>query len=310
MIRSVLVPLDNSPFSEHALPLAAGVARRAGAKLQIAHVHELPADDYALMVRSERLEAQVKRMDRAYLDGVVRRLKNSGTTAEPVLLEGATAEALNLHAAAADVDLVVMATHGRGAMGRFWFGSVADELTRHLPVPVLLIRPTDAPIDLTSLPAVNRILVPLDGSPLAEAILEPATALGVLTNAEFVLVRIVKPVVHPAYYPEFMTIEEGVAALEDEINALQKQATDEATRYLEAVAGRLRTSGLRVQTAVVVEEDVAGAVLKQARIAGADLLALATHGRGGLARLFRGSVAEKLVRTGSLPVLVYRPKVK
>jgi nucleotide-binding universal stress UspA family protein len=304
MLRSILVPLDNSPFAEQALPLAASIARRADAVLQVAHVHETPPDDYVFLTDGGMLGARVKEYDAAYLDGVVKRLTNAGVKAEPVLLEGPPASALTVYAAAAGVGLAVLATHGRGALGRFWFGSIADDLTRHLPMPVLLVRPSDGAADLAPAPAFKRILAALDGSALAEQILEPALALGALTDAEYVLFRAVKPVVHPLYYPEVATL--GV--LVDEVAAVQGRATDAARAYLNDVADRLRARGLRVQTHVAVEEDPGAAILREARARSADLIALATHGRGGLARLFRGSVADKVVRAGSTPVLVYRPK--
>ena len=73
-----------------------------------------------------------------------------------------------------------MATHGRGALGRFWLGSVADEMLRHVNVPLLLVRPDEEAVDLAHEPALGRVVVALDGTPLAEQILEPAVALAAL----------------------------------------------------------------------------------------------------------------------------------
>jgi nucleotide-binding universal stress UspA family protein len=81
----------------------------------------------------------------------------------------------------------------------------------------------------------------------------------------------------------------------------------EDEEYLNGVAARLQRQGLRVRTRVLVARDAAEAVLKEAAARTSGLIALATHGRGGLSRLLLGSVAGKLVRAAALPLLVYRP---
>src|SRR5262249_29599904 len=143
MYRSVLVPLDGSTLGEQALPLALSIARRAGATLHVVHVHSPLAEYYvegAVVAIGPSLEAHLKESRRAYLDGVVRRLADvSPVTVTPVLLEGHVAESIRVCAKSMSVDLVVMTTHGRGPLGRFWLGSVADALVRELPMPLLLV---------------------------------------------------------------------------------------------------------------------------------------------------------------------------
>jgi nucleotide-binding universal stress UspA family protein len=309
LIRTILVPLDNSKFGEHALPLALELARRAGATLQLAHVHEIPADDYTIGSLLGRLEEEIKADDRAYLDKLLARVgKFSPVKTTPVLLDGDTAEAIRDHVHENGIDLVVMTTHGRGALGRFWFGSIADELVRSLNVPLLLVRPHDEDVNFTAIPTLNEVLIPLDGSTLAEQAIEPAVAVGTLCDAAYTLVRVVKPVVRFTYYPEAATLNEAAGKLLDEIAAHQKEECEAARAYLEKVAQPLRDRSLRVQTRVLVEEEPAAGIVKEARLSFADLVAVATHGRGGLSRLLLGSVADKLVRGSGLPVLVCRPK--
>src|SRR5438067_676921 len=92
-------------------------------------------------------------------------------------------------------DLVVMTTHGRGPLGRLWLGSVADALVRDLAMPLLLVRPQETAPDFKREPLLKHLLLPLDGSPLAEQMLEPAVALGTLMEADYTLLRVIKPVV-------------------------------------------------------------------------------------------------------------------
>src|SRR5207247_1387570 len=93
------------------------------------------------------------------------------------------------------IDLAVMATHGRGALGRFWLGSVADEMLRHVNVPLLLVRPAEGAADLSHEPPLGRAIVALDGTPLAEQVLEPATSLAALMpDACVTLMQAIHPV--------------------------------------------------------------------------------------------------------------------
>jgi nucleotide-binding universal stress UspA family protein len=205
------------------------------------------------------------------------------------------------------VDLVVMTTHGRGALGRIWLGSVADQLIRDMPMPMLLVRPEDAAPNLGREAVLNHLLVPLDGSPFAEQILESAVALGSLMDADYTLTRVIKPPCPGGY--DFHGSSFGLEAqmLLDQIDRAQEQLRKEAEDYLHGVAERLRERSLRVHTRVEVEEHPAAAILKSATAPAIDLVALETHGRRGLSRLFLGSVADKVIRAASLPVLVHRP---
>jgi nucleotide-binding universal stress UspA family protein len=302
MFRSILVPLDGSAFGEQALPLALSIARRAGAELHLLHVHQPVVVAFAegpLLV-GDQLDQEIRQRQQAYLDAVLRRLAAvSPVTARPVLLEGEVVPSLRGLVASAGVDLIVMTTHGRGPLARFWLGSVADELVRHLTVPVLLVRPREGKSPAAAEPP-RHFLVPLDGSPLAERILEPAAKLAGLLGADCTLLRVVQPVYYLA--PELGGFG-GVGPDPKLLRDLQA----EAEAYLGAVAARLRQQGWPAQTEVRLQPHVPRAVLETAEARGCDLIALATHGRGGLGRALRGSVADKVIRGGVLPVLVYRP---
>ncbi|HYB74474.1 MAG TPA: universal stress protein [Candidatus Sulfotelmatobacter sp.] len=129
----------------------------------------------------------------------------------------------------------------------------------------------------------RRILVPLDGSALAEAVLPQAMELARLHGAEVVLLRVESA-------PDY-----AVA-----------QAAEEAQHYLGDVAASLREARVRVSTMVVLSGDTAGEILVQAELTAADLILMSTHGRSGVGRWMLGSVAEKVLRAAVTPVLLVR----
>jgi nucleotide-binding universal stress UspA family protein len=296
--RSILVPVDGNPFAEHALPLALGIARRAGASVQVVHVHSPLESAYqpGELYSGTSLDAFLKQRQQAYLEGLVRRLAK--VTAVPVrslLLEGRdTADSL-LESARAGADLVVMATHGRGAVRRFLLGGLSDVLMRRLSIPMLFTRGYNSPADLTGDPLMRHLLIALNGSESAERVLNPALALGALWEADHTLLRIVPPSVnYLGGYPAAQPL------------ALQQQA--EARSYLRSVARRFGTRTPKIRPRIVVDDRSTGkAILSFAKAHDADVIALATRGRGWLARLIQSSVADHVVRHSSVPVLVFRP---
>jgi nucleotide-binding universal stress UspA family protein len=304
MFRSLLVPLDGSAFAEHALPFALSIARRAGAALNIARVHVplafVSAD--GMTPFDLTLDQQVIEGEREYLGAAVKRLASSSVPVTSTFLEGpAAAEALNAHAATTKPDLIVMTTHGRGPLSRLWLGSVADELLRRATGPLLLVRPQEAAPDLASEPVLRHLLIPLDGSPLAEQVLEPALELGKLMEADYTLVRI--------YYPLEQIGMESYALGVGLVPPVEKLRT-EAERYLDRMAQRLHQQGYRVRTQAVLGAQPASAILDQVEQLGVDGIALETHGRGGITRLLLGSVADKVLRGASVPLLVHRSAEK
>jgi nucleotide-binding universal stress UspA family protein len=314
MFRTLVVPLDGSPFAEQALPVAVGIARRSGAAVRLVHVLPPVPSIYgeAALFLEDDVEARFRERrqaeQQAYLDRVAGRVREripgKVTTA---LGEGEVADLLLAEATRSAADLVVMTTHGRGPLGRFWLGSVADELVRRLPVPLLLARPQDLPGAAPEEVAFRHILLTLDGTPLAERMVEPAVALGALSDAEFTLLRVIRPVPVVGVPAAGGSMGEELAGLLGRVEQIQEQLRQEAATYLEGVAGRLRARGLRVQTRVAVDEQPGAAVVREAADPSVDLVALATHGRRGVSRLLLGSVADKVIRGAARPVLAFHP---
>jgi nucleotide-binding universal stress UspA family protein len=308
MFRSILVPLDGSGFAEQAVPLAQEIARRSSASLTLARVHLTVTPGFAQGVQfyDDNLDNTVRDQDLAYVQEVARRLAAKEMPVRGVLLEGPVSEGICEQAQSAHADLVVLSTHGRGPLARFWLGSVADELIRKLPMPTLAMHPREEAAPRAAV--FRHILIPLDGSLLAEEILEPATALGTLGDAEYTLMRCIAPtIIGGATFPDMggMLVDDRLLRRLEEAHA---EASREAEIYLQRLAERLRERGLRVRTRVLDSEQPALAVLAQARELNADLIALATHGRGGLNRLLLGSVADKVLRGASAPVLLVHPQ--
>lgn len=301
MFRSVLVPLDGSHFAERALPLAASIARATRARLRLVLVHQSPSApaDRTTARLATSLDLMMRKAERDYLRTRVRELREgSGGQVVGVTLAGPVVATLLRYVNEIGADLVVMTTHGRGGIQRAWLGSSADQLLRSLEIPLILVRPAE---NESAAPAVAaEILVALDGSRLAEGVIEPAAALGAALGVPLSLLQVVLPVAAMG--------EAALALPSRHDEALTAMRRDEAKDYLTGVAERLRDQGLTAGSAVVVGAPVADTILEIARSRSVAMLAIATHGRGGLRRLILGSVADKLVRGTEQPVLVVRPR--
>lgn len=294
MFKKILVTLDGSSFSEWALSYAAGLSRRTGASVELTSVHE-PIPSFAY----DEWEAAAFEWTEEYLARARTRL------AEQLQVDvtawvgtGQVVESLLDRANATGSDLIVTATHGRGAITRAWLGSVADGLLRHAPQPVLLVRPEkgDPPPEE---PSFENILLPLDGSDFSESALDLATGMAKLHGGVVHLLRVVAYPIEIAspYLPHTVQMNQEVV----------EEAKVAAAQYLERVAEGVRAQGVRAETHVVVDSQAGAAICAQCTDLDTDLVVMATHGRGGLKRALLGSTADKVIRSAHTPVLVRRP---
>jgi nucleotide-binding universal stress UspA family protein len=302
MYRTMVVLLDGSSFSEHALPLAQALARRAKARLHLVQVFDPPMPPpYAQTIQAyeTHIEPELKKRANLYLRDLQERAWSAGVDDVTVaLLDGCIGEAIEKELGAAKADLVVMTTHGRGALSRFFLGSVADRLVRQSPVPLLLLRPHEGEAVPADLP--RRLLIPLDGSLLAEQIMPAALTLAGLLNAECTLLRVV-PWLGPAdTQDDWAGLPPDGRRWLEKLRELHEEEMQQAREYLEKLGRH------QLATRVVSAGQPAQAILDEA--GNGALIALATHGRHGLPRLFLGSVADKVIRSASGPILVYRPR--
>lgn len=311
MFRSILVPLDGTPFGEHALPAALAIARRTGAALHLVHVR-LPstawnaAEVISGVVVGTGQEVQVER-GRAYTDATLAQIRRlGGTEVDARVLEGPVAHTLAETARDAAVDLVVMSTHAHTGVSRLWHHGIADHLTRHLEIPILLVRGGEtAPVPGRE-PRIRHVVLPLEGSAYSEQVLAHAVAVGHPFGARYTLLRVVHTPLASGY---------TLMGQETHVNeARLRRLEEEAESYLHTVAERLRADGLPVETRVLAAEDPADAILAFAGAApggerdprsDVGLIAMETHGLGGVAHLLRGSVVERVVHGSPVPVLVH-----
>ncbi|TVP75909.1 MAG: universal stress protein [Gemmatimonadales bacterium] len=325
MPKRILVPLDGSKTALTALPPALALAERDGARIFLATAaHTLPPVTVKDGSGAGRQPAggwfeEERKRARTYLAELREEIGETSVEIEVRILSGRAVGALSHAAEELEVDLIVMTSHGRGRLERLWIGSVADGLIREGPCPILLWRPgwdqvsgPDAPLpdpdqlpeaaaDLASRPAFRKILIPLDGSGLSESILPHVRTLAEPGATGLHLVSVVPPAprLPSAYLPDEVKREES-----------RREQTEELRRYLESRADTLRSEGFTVDIGIVQDEPPAEGILARRRAVGADLVALSTRGQGGVARLVTGSVADKVIRAGQVPVLVHRPRME
>lgn len=292
MYRTILVPLDGSVFGERALPMARTLAQAMQAQVVL-----MSAASAAVFPGTDATEAQCQavRETRAYLETLVPGLTEQGLQVEIAVPYGDAAEAILVEIGLHRADLVVMCTQGRSGLGRWIYGSVAEQVLARSPVPVLLVRASGETPWLGPGPEQSALLVPLDGSAFAEMALPHAAALARTFGGTILLVRAIAPPMALYSYP-------GVRLAQDSLN----EESREAESYLEEVAERLRGDRLAVTT--VVREGWPAEVITNPGVNPSPrLVVMATHGRTGVERLLLGSVALEVVRRGSLPVLLIRP---
>jgi nucleotide-binding universal stress UspA family protein len=287
MQSTILVPLDGSPLAEHALPYAERLARATSARLILCRALS------ATKLQPAEIVAAVDEAH-AYVRGVADQLASRGRIVETTIPWGEPADEILEQVRSARADLVVMATHGRSGLGRWLYGSVADEVLRRASVPIFLVPPgSDEPWSDDRAP---RILIPLDGSQLGEAALGPARAWATQLGSEIVLVQVIP---FPPY-SSFGDSSGNVVALDPEPDLAAAQ------RYLSELAERLRSTVKQVRVRAELGEPSV-AIARIAADEKAKLIVMATHGRSGLARLVLGSVATGTLRRANVPLLLVRP---
>jgi nucleotide-binding universal stress UspA family protein len=304
MMRTIMVPLDGSAFAEQALPLAMTLARRSRARLHLTLVRAALPDPSAATAPEEYLAKTAAQIEAGVPEGVTHSVlahEQDGLTYPPPP-PASVADVLVRYVSEHDVDLVLMTTHGRGGIGRAWLGSTADALVRAAPKPVLLVRPEDEEFTIAhdADHGINHVVIPLDGSDAAERAMPFAREIGSIFGARYTLVRVVSPL---TYYdsPEWIGPDPAV-----QLTPLNREA---AARYLDEAANRLRESDMQVDTALIEAVSPADAIVRYAEAHGADLIVLSSSGAGGIRRLLLGSVADKIVRSADMPVVVCNTRV-
>jgi nucleotide-binding universal stress UspA family protein len=307
MFRTVVVPLDGSPLAEHAIATATMLAERAGAEVVLVRAHQLLLHDLGDQLA---LEQAMREEAQDYLDRTAAGIRGEiGLTPRTSLLDGPPAHAICEFVHGLKDPLLVMSTHGRTGFSRAWMGSVADGVVRNSSAPVLMLRPEQAPDGmLEPLGVFHRMLVPVDGSGHSEQIVPHALALAELTEAQVLLLEVVKPVFTPAFMPA-LEIAGTFAPPDEYAFEATEPLVERAASYVSALATRLRRqhATLDIETEVRTDASPAAVIIETAKAQGADVVAMTTHGRG-MSRLVVGSVADKVLRGGPRALLVVRPE--
>jgi nucleotide-binding universal stress UspA family protein len=308
MLQRILVPLDGSVRAEYALPVAARLAHATGGTLILLQVYQVMPSEFVLSDYTAEAAPAT-----AYLAQVAARPELAGITVERITLAGAVARTILDAVLEYQADMLVLCSHGRSGPTRWALGSVAEKVARHAPIPVLVLRkPHDVFLgQRTGTGRPLRALVALDGSSFAEAALAPAVqmilALAAPATGALHFVRVVQLSMNTnqEHYEQVTPL--------DSADGVQEQALREAHDYLRAVAERVRTGDLagrklQVTWSVAVAEDVAATLVQLAEErADTVLFALASHGRGGLQRWALGSVAERVLESTRIALLIVRP---
>lgn len=298
--RTILVPLDGSEFAERALAPALALAIRAGGTIHLVSAVSTfpifqPSDPNRDQAPGWFAEEGVR--TQAYLEKVRARIMADapGQAVEIHALAGRPAARILQAIKDLDAELVVMSTHGRGALGRIWVGSVADRVMREASCPVLLIPSGDRVEFSTS------ILVPMDGSEGAEAALDEAERLARLWEGRLTLATVI---------PRPQSVAVPYLDLSAETERMRMDREEEMRTYLDKVAAPLQEGGLRVDTMTSRADEVAPGLVRLAEQSRSGLVVMGTQGRGGVARLFLGSVASRMVRSSPIPVLLVPPRIQ
>jgi nucleotide-binding universal stress UspA family protein len=296
MFTRLLVPLDGSTLAESSLPAAVEVGRRLGAQIILYHALERGAP---ATVHGERHLTDPAEAER-YLGGVAGWFAGQGLTAAPRVDASADDVATRIAAAASreSADLIVLCTHGSGGLRGLLFGRVAQQVLQRGTVPVLLVPPSGAGRE-QGFPC-RLILVPLDGSGMAEAAVPAAAALAGAFGAEVVLAMVVPTV-------DTISGERAAATrlMPTAAAALLDAEAAEGGEYLQAMVQKLSAQARQARAAVERGEPVR-TLLSVAASREADLIVIATHGRSGVGAVWAGSVAQRIIAQSPRPVLLVR----
>jgi nucleotide-binding universal stress UspA family protein len=298
MFERILVPLDGYPLSEAMLPHVKVLAKGLGSQVTLLHaVEPVPLDyvDPELESYAAKASQFAHPLAESYLERMAQELTREGVKAGIKLIQGKAPEGILAYAVREDAGLVAMSTHSRSGPAQWILGSTADRILRSGERPVLLVRPCHDGVKGTALARLSSIVVPLDGSPTAEAILPFVQELARAMELKITLLHVINVET---------TVRFGEMNADTKLmpNEVLQRAAVLASDYLADVANRPELRGLCVQSEVLGGSP-ADRVVDFARETPDCLVAMTTHGRSGFRRWIVGSVADRVVRYTGEPVL-------
>jgi nucleotide-binding universal stress UspA family protein len=237
-----------------------------------------------------------------YLEKTASSLKSSGVTISCEAHESNPADQIINQAETDSNTLIAMVTHGRSGLGRWVLGSVTDKVLHGASNPLLITNTQEegqAPTEAT----LENLVVPLDGSALADKVLPHLTALASAMGLNVILVRVTASADEYYFYVD---ISSAAGINTDRFYAYAQEAEVPAARYLSQVKENLLKNGVKSVKERVVSGNSAISILDLVQETPNCLVALTTHGRSGVERWILGSVTDRLVRHSGQPVLVIR----
>ncbi len=286
MFDSILVALDGSEVAESVLPYLQDLAPRFDSELHI----------FGVCIEPER---GLARLIKIYLERIASDLQEQKIKAKAVLFHGSPPDEILEYAEKNKIGLIAMTTHGRGGFTRWLLGSTAEKVIQETTSPVLLVRsrrPSEA--EVLERVAFSRILVPLDGSRIGEAALPCVKALASKIKSSVTLLHIGSPIYEALH--ELQQEYKGPLPAE-----MVEDIMAASGSYLVGVGQAMGKKGFEVDWEVLTG-DPAEKILEYASERNFDLIAMSSHGRGGIARWVLGSVADKVIRNSEAPVLIVR----
>ncbi|HST08280.1 MAG TPA: universal stress protein [Gemmatimonadaceae bacterium] len=301
MYNTIMVPTDGSGFDREAILVALRLAERFDARVRLVRVLSMGAyfgmaanpEGVIITPEAMRAEQDLAQGELYALAAECRSLSKVDVSAD--VEQGPIADILAGYAKRYEVDLIIISSHGRRGIARLSLGSVTDSLIRGTTIPVLVVKPRASYLTPEATKEFHHIIAPLDGSELAEQILERILPIAKLEDAEITLLHVLTP------------SEDAYENDESRKLPWWEKRVASAQAYLSRRAAEIRRRGVDATIDVVVGEKVSDAITSYARHEGADLIAIATHGRGGLARVVRGSVADGVTKSAMSSVLVFHP---
>ena len=301
MYRKIMVPTDGSGFDRKAILVALRVAERCEGKILLVRV--LTAGAYLGIEAASDGKVSANTLGPSRMAALTelnalaaecRKISNAEVSVE--LEEGPAADVLATYAKRNEIDLIVISSHGRRGIARLSLGSVTDSLIRSTTIPVLVVKPNPSYLAPDASQEFHRIIVPLDGSSRAERILSVIVPLARLESAEVTLLHVLAP------------LEDRYEDGDTRSLPWWKKKVAGARAYLSRRAIHVRLQGVATKIDVVAGDKAADAIADYARRENADLIAIATHGRGGLTRVMRGSVADEVIKSATCSLLVLHPE--
>lgn len=288
MYDRILVPLDGSGRAEHALPYAEWIAKRLGSKVTL--MTACGPDDPMLRPLTVYLEKQAADLQKA------------GVDVDSTCVIGDIAdEVLNL-SEKNRIGLIVMTSRGASGTSRWSLGGVALKVVLHCNTPILLVRTGERQAARLDEGALS-ILVPLDGSPVAESILPHIRDLALATGLEVVLMQVTVPIGYPAVARD--NVEAG--AHEKDVKKLNESRAEATKFYLSEREKELASKGVKVSTVSLTGKPASEVILNYISDNPIGMTALATHGFSGISRWAFGSVAIDILEGSTRPLLLLRP---